>query len=51
MVYNSLQHETELFVYQLQEEFPSTVYSVFHIGEKLKTYAVKENMCHWCHVS
>ncbi|XKL59694.1 hypothetical protein PGB90_000710 [Kerria lacca] len=49
MVYNSLQHETELFVYQLQEEFPSTVYSVFHIGEKLKTYAVKENMCHWCH--
>lgn len=49
---NSIQQVAESFIYDLQEEFPSTVYTVFHTGEKLKTEQNRdqENTCVMCYV-
>lgn len=50
---SSLQEETESFIYRLQEEFPSTVYTIFHTGDKLKIKkkSVDERRCYFCFVS
>ena len=48
----SLQWETSLFISNLQKDFPSTVYTVFSIGDKLQKIDDAEKcICSLCRVS
>jgi len=48
---SSIRRLTESFVNGLQNEFPSTVYTIFKTGNKLKSCDRNDQKCIVCHVS
>jgi len=48
---SSISKLTESFIMELEDDYPSTVYTIFKIGDKVESSYLLEQRCNFCKVS